>query len=44
MESGDSNPKALWLYMAKPLNKYGILYCHMVGPRMKTMREKSETT
>uniref|UniRef100_A0A2C9U311 NADH:flavin oxidoreductase/NADH oxidase N-terminal domain-containing protein n=1 Tax=Manihot esculenta TaxID=3983 RepID=A0A2C9U311_MANES len=27
MESGDSNPKALGLYMAESLNKYGILYC-----------------
>jgi 12-oxophytodienoic acid reductase len=43
MESGDSNPKALGLYMAESLNKYGILYCHMVEPRMETMGEKSET-
>ncbi|KAF2296964.1 hypothetical protein GH714_013714 [Hevea brasiliensis] len=42
MESGDSNPKALGLYMAESLNKYGILYCHMVEPRMKTVGEKSE--
>ncbi|XP_027092353.1 putative 12-oxophytodienoate reductase 11 isoform X1 [Coffea arabica] len=32
-ESGDSNPHALGLYMAEALNKYGILYCHMVKPR-----------
>ncbi|OIV89716.1 hypothetical protein TanjilG_03814 [Lupinus angustifolius] len=37
MESGDSNPKALGLYMANALNKYGILYCHMVEPRMKNV-------
>ncbi|CAB4297981.1 unnamed protein product [Prunus armeniaca] len=43
MESGDSNPKALGLYMAKSLNKYGILYCHVVEPRMKTVGDKSET-
>ncbi|KAF2296971.1 hypothetical protein GH714_013940 [Hevea brasiliensis] len=43
MESGDSNPNALGLYMAKSLNKYGILYCHMVEPRMKTLGEKSES-
>jgi len=43
MESGDSNPKALGLYMAESLNKYGILYCHMVEPRMKTVGEKSES-
>jgi 12-oxophytodienoic acid reductase len=39
MQSGDSNPKALGLYMAESLNKYGILYCHMVEPRMKTVGE-----
>nr|XP_023888043.1 12-oxophytodienoate reductase 2-like [Quercus suber] len=42
MESGDSNPKALGLYMAESLNKYGILYCHMVEPRMKTVGEKCD--
>ncbi|XVE54837.1 hypothetical protein DITRI_Ditri03aG0114400 [Diplodiscus trichospermus] len=43
MESGDSNPEALGLYMAETLNKYGILYCHMVEPRMKKVGEKCET-
>ena len=42
MESGDSNPKALGLYMAESLNRYGILFCHMVEPRMKTLGVKSE--
>lgn len=42
MESGDSNPEALGLYMAEALNKYGILYCHMVEPRMKTVGQKFE--
>lgn len=42
MESGDSNPTALGLYMAESLNKYGICYCHMVEPRMKTLGEKFE--
>ncbi|KAM7515325.1 hypothetical protein LguiA_004908 [Lonicera macranthoides] len=42
MESGDSDPEALGLYMSKSLNKYNILYCHMVEPRMKTVGEKSE--
>nr|XP_027095079.1 putative 12-oxophytodienoate reductase 11 [Coffea arabica] len=42
-EAGDSNPKALGLYMAEALNKHKILYCHMVEPRMKTLGEKSET-
>ncbi|GMY07873.1 12-oxophytodienoate reductase 2-like [Fagus crenata] len=41
-ESGDSDPKALGLYMAESLNKYGILYCHMVEPRMKTVGEISD--
>ncbi|KAK8641712.1 hypothetical protein V6N13_011090 [Hibiscus sabdariffa] len=35
MESVDSNPEALGLYMVEALNKYGILYCHMVEPRIK---------
>ncbi|KAM3270587.1 hypothetical protein P3S67_028789 [Capsicum chacoense] len=28
--------------MAESLNKYGIEYCHMVEPRMKTLGEKVE--
>ncbi|KAF5479437.1 hypothetical protein F2P56_000257, partial [Juglans regia] len=43
MESGDSNPEALGLYMAESLNKYGILYCHMVEPRINPALEKRET-
>ncbi|KAK1372754.1 12-oxophytodienoate reductase 2 [Heracleum sosnowskyi] len=39
-DSGDSNPEALGLYMAKALNKYGILYLHVIEPRMKTLGEK----
>ncbi|KAJ6877787.1 12-oxophytodienoate reductase 2-like [Populus alba x Populus x berolinensis] len=35
MESEDSDPEALGLYMVKSLNKYCIAYCHMVEPRMK---------
>ncbi|KAF3447391.1 hypothetical protein FNV43_RR12577 [Rhamnella rubrinervis] len=35
MESGDSNPNALGLHMVQSLNKYGILYCHVIEPRMK---------
>ncbi|KAK9095851.1 hypothetical protein Sjap_021348 [Stephania japonica] len=34
-EAADSNPEALALYMAESLNKFGILYCHMVEPRLK---------
>ncbi|XP_076883479.1 putative 12-oxophytodienoate reductase 11 [Bidens hawaiensis] len=42
MESGDSNPKALGLYMAESLNNYNIVYCHMVEPRMKSLGEKDD--
>ncbi|KAK4483900.1 hypothetical protein RD792_011109 [Penstemon davidsonii] len=42
MECGDSNPKALGLYMAEALNKYELLYCHVVEPRMITVDEKSD--
>ncbi|XP_077231575.1 12-oxophytodienoate reductase 2-like [Tasmannia lanceolata] len=44
MESGDSNPEALGLYMVESLNKYGILYVHMVEPRMKTSIVKISET
>ncbi|XVF24649.1 hypothetical protein REPUB_Repub13aG0145200 [Reevesia pubescens] len=42
MESGDSDPKALGFYMVEALNKYGILYCHMVEPRLKMGGEVRE--
>lgn len=38
--ASDSNPKALAMYMAEALNKYGILYLHMVEPRMVKVGEK----
>ncbi|KAK4600260.1 hypothetical protein RGQ29_010076 [Quercus rubra] len=41
--TGDSNPEALGLYMAGSLNRYGILYCHVIEPRMVTQFEKHET-
>lgn len=41
-EAGDSNPRALGLYMAESLSKFGLLYCHMIEPRMKTLGEKTE--
>ncbi|XP_010475773.1 PREDICTED: putative 12-oxophytodienoate reductase-like protein 1 [Camelina sativa] len=44
MESGDSDPQRLGLYMAKSLNRFEILYCHMVEPRMKTASEIFECT
>lgn len=34
LDCWDSNPDELGLYMAKELNKYGILYCHVVEPRI----------
>ncbi|XP_060673484.1 putative 12-oxophytodienoate reductase 11 [Ziziphus jujuba] len=43
MESGDSDPNALGLHLVQSLNKYGILYCHMVEPRMKQVGEISQT-
>ena len=39
----DSDPETLALFMAESLNKYQILYCHVVEPRMKKMGEKGET-
>ncbi|KAK8648860.1 hypothetical protein V6N13_129602 [Hibiscus sabdariffa] len=39
----DSNPEALGLYMARSLNKYGVLYCHMMEPRMLTQSEGQKT-
>ncbi|XP_021714784.1 putative 12-oxophytodienoate reductase 11 isoform X2 [Chenopodium quinoa] len=42
MESGDSNPDALGLHMAKSLNKFGILYCHVIEPRLTTVGEIKE--
>ncbi|AES93720.1 12-oxophytodienoate reductase 2 isoform X3 [Medicago truncatula] len=41
-DCGDSNPQELGLYMVNALNKYGILYCHMVEPRMEILDEKTE--
>ncbi|KAM1180931.1 hypothetical protein ACFX15_019390 [Malus domestica] len=43
MKSGDSDSKTLGLYLANSLNKYGILYCHMVEPRMKIAGEKCDS-
>ncbi|KAG4950095.1 hypothetical protein AAZX31_15G210600 [Glycine max] len=42
-ECNDSNPQALGLYMAKSLNKHGVLYCHMVEPRWDISGENKET-
>ncbi|KAK1305436.1 12-oxophytodienoate reductase 1 [Acorus calamus] len=42
-DCGDSNPEKLALYMAESLNKYNILYCHVVEPSMIKGEEKLET-
>ena len=42
-ECGDSNPEELGLHMTNALNKYNILYCHMVEPSMITVVEKVES-
>ncbi|CAL1363834.1 unnamed protein product [Linum trigynum] len=42
-ECADSNPEALGMYMVESLNKYGILYCHMVEPRIKNAGEQIQT-
>lgn len=34
MESEDTNSDGLALYMANVLNKFNILYLHMIEPRM----------
>ncbi|WJX54656.1 12-oxophytodienoate reductase 1 [Trifolium repens] len=43
-ESVDSNPKELGLYMVNALNKYNILYCHVVEPRIKSEFELVESS
>ncbi|KAK9052548.1 hypothetical protein SSX86_029177 [Deinandra increscens subsp. villosa] len=42
MDSEDSDPEALGLYMAKSLNKYGVLYCHTVESRTEATEEQSD--
>jgi len=47
MESWDSNPQALGLYMAESLNKHEILYCHVNEPRshkLSPMRKAFQRT
>ncbi|XP_050211229.1 putative 12-oxophytodienoate reductase 11 [Mercurialis annua] len=41
-DCGDSDPEALGLFMAESLNKCGILYCHMIEPRMITQFESEQ--
>ncbi|VVA91729.1 unnamed protein product [Arabis nemorensis] len=37
-------PEALGLDLVQAMNTHGILYCHMVEPRMKTLEEMFECT
>lgn len=41
METPDSNPEALALYMAESLNKYNILYLHIIEPGFTIKEEKA---
>lgn len=43
MESADSNPDSLALYMATAVNKFNLVYLHVIEPRMVKMGEKFET-
>lgn len=43
MEAVDSNPEELGLYMANALNKFGILYLHVIEPRMVKVNDIYET-
>ncbi|WCJ44722.1 12-oxophytodienoate reductase 1 [Euphorbia peplus] len=40
----DLNPETLGLHMVESLNKYKILYCHVIEPRMIQQFESHETT
>ncbi|KAJ4851323.1 12-oxophytodienoate reductase 2 [Turnera subulata] len=42
-DCSDSNPEALGLHMVEGLNEYGILYCHVIEPRMITQFQAGET-
>ncbi|KAK6945518.1 NADH:flavin oxidoreductase/NADH oxidase, N-terminal, partial [Dillenia turbinata] len=43
METPDSNPEALGLYMAQALNKFNIAYLHVIEPRMIRAGDRLET-
>ncbi|XP_010030202.2 putative 12-oxophytodienoate reductase 11 [Eucalyptus grandis] len=43
METADSDPNALGLYMANALNNYGLVYLHVIEPRMVRMGDKLES-
>ncbi|XP_020107147.1 putative 12-oxophytodienoate reductase 8 isoform X3 [Ananas comosus] len=43
LDCWDSDPEAVGLYMVKSLNKYNILYCNTVEPRMATTEVRQQT-
>lgn len=43
METKDTNPSALGLYMAQAVNKHNLLYLHVIEPRMVKIGDKYET-
>ncbi|KAG8503281.1 hypothetical protein CXB51_001242 [Gossypium anomalum] len=43
MEASESDPEALGIYMANAVNKFGILYLHVIEPRMIKINDKYET-
>ncbi|KAK6945517.1 LOW QUALITY PROTEIN: NADH:flavin oxidoreductase/NADH oxidase, N-terminal, partial [Dillenia turbinata] len=43
METPDSNPEALGLYMAQALNKFNIAYLHVIEPRIDRAGDSIET-
>ncbi|XXG39482.1 hypothetical protein AAC387_Pa01g0429 [Persea americana] len=42
MDAVDSNPEALGLHVVEALNKYGILYCHIVEARISGVEERDD--
>ncbi|KAH9330185.1 hypothetical protein KI387_002293, partial [Taxus chinensis] len=42
-EAYDSNPEALGVYMVEALNKYNVLYAHLVEPRIVTANQTIAT-
>ena len=44
METKDTNPNSLGLYMAESVNKHNILYLHVIEPRMAKIGDRYETS
>ncbi|KAJ0975039.1 hypothetical protein J5N97_017004 [Dioscorea zingiberensis] len=43
MDCWESDPEALGLHMVQSLNKHGVLYCHMIEPRMSMDEARRQT-